>query len=514
MIKDILIVGGGTAGWITAARLAKKYGPESSRPVSVTLIESPNIKTIGVGEGTWPSLRETLEAIGVSETEFIRDCGATFKQGGKFVSWVHDDPDEYYYHPFNLPAGHHEINLAGYWKSDNEATAFADAVDCQARLCEAGLAPKKITTPEFKAISNYAYHLDTNRFGEFLRNICKDKLGVTHIEADVEQVNCADDGYITSVSLADDSTVSADLFIDCTGGRSLLLGQTLGVKFKSCQDVLFVDHALAAQVPHDDSVPVACHTIATAQAAGWIWDIGLQYRRGIGHVYSSAHISDEEVEANLRRYINAIEPNKADDLTFRKIPIKNGYREQFWVKNCVAVGLSAGFVEPLEASAIMLLESAAKMITERLPVDRESMMTVSKMFNRAISERWERIVDFLKLHYAITKRTDNEFWIDNTRPEGMSDTLKEMLAMWRHLPPDELDFVTTSNVFPAASYLYVLLGMQYSCDYGGSMGDKRALSTAKKYLASTDHAYNRLVTELPSHRALLNAVCEHGMQPV
>jgi len=356
--------------------------------------------------------------------------------------------------------------------------------------------------------------LDTHRLGEFLKKFCIEKLGVKHLEMDVLDINCAADGFIESLTLANENTLAGDLFVDCTGGRSLLLGQKLGVKFKSCQDVLFVDQALAAQVPHDESTPVACHTIATAQPAGWIWDIGLQHRRGIGHVYSSSHTTDEQVEAKLTDYISSIESANLNEITFRKIPIKNGYREKFWVKNCIGVGLSSGFVEPLEASAIMLLETAAKFIAERLPVDRETMQTISKKYNDVMLERWERIVDFLKLHYAITQRTDNDFWIDNTRSETIPDSLKEMLALWRRLPPDELDFVNTSNVFPAASYLFVLLGMQYSCDYSDSTGDAQYKETAAKLLAGCEHAYGRLMTDLPDHRTLLNAVCQHGMQPL
>ncbi|MCG8443705.1 MAG: tryptophan 7-halogenase, partial [Caulobacterales bacterium] len=369
-IDRVVVVGGGTAGWLTAGRIARRHGPGSKRPVSVTLIESPNIKTIGVGEGTWPTLRESLEAIGVSETDFVRECNAAFKQGGKFVSWTRDDPGEHYYHPFNLPQGAGAITLAAYWDAAraNDPSPFADAVDCQSRLCEAGLAPKKITTPEYKALSNYAYHLDTDRFGAFLKTHCVERLGVKHILDDVTDAHLSEDGYIDSLSTGHHGALEGDLFVDCTGFRSLLLGRKLGEPLMPRQDVLFVDHALAMQVPYPDAgAPVACQTIATAQSAGWIWDIGLQTRRGVGHVYSSAHTDHETAERALRAYVRAFAPDAADTLSCRLIKIQNGCRDRFWVKNCVAVGLSAGFLEPLEASAIMLVESSAKLLAERLP---------------------------------------------------------------------------------------------------------------------------------------------------
>ena len=516
-IGSVVVVGGGTAGWLTAARIAARHGPDSERPVTVTLIESPNIRTIGVGEGTWPTLRETLEAIGVAEADFVRDCNAAFKQGGKFVSWVHDDPGEFYYHPFNLPQGHGAIGLAPYWdaRRREQPTAFADAVDYQARLCEAGLAPKKLTTPEYRAVSNYAYHLNADRFGVFLKEHCVSKLGVAHVVDDVTEVNCADDGYIDSLSTAHSGPLTGDLFVDCTGFRALLLGQKLGVGLRSHQDVLFVDNALVVQVPYDAAdAPVACQTIGTAQKAGWVFDIGLQSRRGVGYIYSSAHSDHDGAEAELHRYVETIAPGRSADLSYRRIPIQNGYRETFWKNNCVAIGLSAGFLEPLEASAIMLIETAAKLLAERLPANRAVMAPLARAFNDTFHQRWARIIDFLKLHYALTRREDSAFWRDNRRPESIPDSLQQMLQVWRYLPPSELDFLTTSDVFPAASYQYVLLGMQYDVDYRGGVGGRQALATARRYFARNEQALARATAELPSHRALLTAVCEHGLQPV
>ena len=516
-VKKIVIVGGGTAGWLTAARIAKKHSNKKHQPVSVTLIESPNIKTIGVGEGTWPTLRETLEAIGISESDFIRECSATFKQGAQFVSWTRNDASEAYFHPFNLPIGLSSMGLAPYWIEGvcQDKKAFADTVDHQARLSCQGLAPKAITTPEYRAINNYAYHLDTHRLGEFLKKHSVDNLGVKHLVGDVTKVNLDEDGYIKSLDVKDTDRLAGDLFIDCTGARSLLLGQAMEVSFKSCQDTLFVDTAIAAQLPHDqEDQEIACHTISTAQSSGWIWNIGLQHRCGIGHVFSSSHTTSEQAERELRDYIDGITKGASKDLSYRQLKIHNGYRETPWVKNCVGVGLAAGFVEPLEASAIMLLESYAKFIAERLPHDRESMEQISISFNNTMKHRWERIIDFLKLHYAITKRTDSEFWIDNANPRTIPQSLQERLQLWKKMPPNEFDFINTSDVFPAASYQYVLFGMNFDCDYRYIVGDEDAHSKARRYFKQTQQMYLRQQQQLPGHRSLIQSVCQHGMQVI
>jgi tryptophan halogenase len=275
--------------------------------------------------------------------------------------------------------------------------------------------------------------------------------------------------------------------------------------------VLFCDTALAVQVPYDDeTAPVASHTISTAQTAGWTWDIGLPTRRGVGHVYSSAHISDDEAERQLRAYIGPA----ADKLTIRKIPIHGGHRETFWKGNCVAVGLAAGFVEPLESSAIVLVELSAKVIAEQMPVCREVMDVIAARFNDTTHYRWGRIIDFLKLHYAITKRTDTDFWRDNADPATIPERLQHLLTLWRYQSPwfhDEFDRL--DEVFPAASYQYVLYGMDYPTEVESDIlaGETK---TAERALRENRVHTERLCSRLPRHRELLRKVVEHGLQPV
>lgn len=510
-VKNIVIVGGGTAGWLTAAIIAARHKSRMPGGFTVTLVESPNTPIVGVGEGTWPTLRSTLSRVGVSETELFRNCDAAFKQGARFARWTTGEPDEGYYHPLMLPQAFGELNLVPHWLAKGKATTFCDAVSPQGHLCEAGLGPKKITTPEYEALANYSYHLDAGKFAPFMQRHCCEKLGVRHVLADVTKVNVGEDGDIRSITTEQAGDIEGDLFVDCSGFRSLLLGRALGVPFKSCKDVLFCDTALAVQVPYDDeSAPIATHTISTAQSAGWIWDIGLPTRRGVGHVYSSSHTSDDQAERELRAYIGPA----ADKLTIRKIPIHGGHRETCWKGNCVAVGLAAGFVEPLESSAIVLVELSAKIIAEQMPVCREVMDVIASRFNETTEYRWGRIIEFLKLHYAITKRTDTAFWRDNADPATIPDRLQHLLQLWRYQSPwfhDEFDRI--DEVFPAASYQYVLYGMDYPTEIepDALSGDSK---TADRALRDNMVHTQRLRSALPRHRELLRKVVQHGLQPV
>jgi tryptophan halogenase len=510
-VRNIVIVGGGTAGWLTAGVIAAKHRSRIGAGFTVTLVESPNTPIIGVGEGTWPTLRSTLARIGVSETELFRHCDAAFKQGAKFARWTTGTPDDFYYHPLMLPQSFGQVNLVPHWLAREDGRSFCDAVTPQGRLCDDGLAPKTIATAEFEAVANYSYHFDAGKFAPFQQKQSVEKLGVRHVLADVRRVNLAPDGDIRSLDTPQAGEIEGDLFVDCTGFKALLIGETLGVPFVDCGDVLFCDRALAMQVPYDsDSTPIASHTISTAQSAGWIWDIGLPTRRGTGHVYSSRHISDEDAERELRAYVGPA----AKNLTARKIPIRSGHRQTFWKRNCVAVGIAAGFLEPLEASAIVLIELSAKLIAEQMPVCREVMDLIAARFNATTLYRWGRIIDFLKLHYVLTKRTDTAFWRDNLLPETIPKRLQELLLLWSHQSPwfhDEFDRV--EEVFPAASYQYVLYGMGFRTQVdpavlGGEAGQ------AERAMRENAMQTEKLRTKLPRHRDLIRKIVEHGMQTV
>ena len=505
-LKDILVVGGGTAGWLTAAVLASGHNASLESGVRVTLIESPDVSTIGVGEGTWPSMRDTLRRIGVSERDFIRECSASFKQGSKFVGWRTGDDAEFYYHPFSLPQGYVQANLVPYWQAEHANMSFASAFSSQEALCQLGKAPKQPETPEFAAVANYAYHLDAGKFATFLQQHCTQKLGVRHVLDHVAGVNSTTSGDIASLATRANGDLTADLFIDCSGVASLLLGKHYAVPFVSQKDVLFNDRAIAMQVPYTtDDDPIASATIATARSAGWIWDIGLPSRRGIGYVYSSDHESDDQAEQTLRHYVQA-DPRSclSDDIAARRLKFSPGYRREFWHRNCVAVGMSAGFIEPLEASAIALVELSAAMIRDELPANRMVMETVAKRFNQRFSYRWERVIEFLKLHYILSKRTDSEYWKDHCRQESIPGRLGELLDLWKYQPPSRHDFTQTEEIFPSASYQYVLYGMGFKTLPRATSCQRDDFEMADRYFKENQIQIEKQINGLTDNRKLID----------
>jgi tryptophan halogenase len=515
-VRRIVIVGGGSAGWLTAGIVAADHQAVGSRRLEVTLVESPGISPIGVGEGTWPSMRDTLRRIGVSETEFIRECDASFKQGSKFVGWASGRDAEHYYHPFTLPHGYGEANLVAQWQRRHARTAFADLVSFQPLLCERGRAPKQITTPEYAAVANYAYHLDAGKFGQFLQRHCTSRLDVRHVLDHVSAIESRDDGDIKALVTAGHGRVEGDLFIDCTGFSSMLLGQHYRVPLLSVQPVLFNDSALAVQVPYPAAdAAIASHTISTARPAGWIWDIGLQTRRGVGHVYSSAHMSDAEAERILREYVGpGVDRKTADALSPRKLSFQPGYRQTLWHRNCVAVGLSAGFVEPLEASALALVEFSAAAISDQLPPTRGLMDVVAARFNDAFRYRWERAVEFLKLHYSLSTRSDSPYWVEHRAAATTPARLMELLELWRHQPPSRYDFVRIEEVFPAASYQYVLYGMGFRPAPNGAAERPDNAAMAERFFGETAARASATLAGLPTNRALLDHLQTYRLQRI
>lgn len=513
-VRKVVVVGGGSAGWLTAAVIAAEHPAASGAGLEVTLLESPDVGAIGVGEGTWPTMRDTLRRIGVTETAFLRECDASFKQGTKFERWVSGNDSDYYYHPFVLPQGYTETNLVAGWLERHADVPFADLVSFQPHLCARGKAPKQAATPEYAAVANYAYHLDAGKFGQFLRKHCTERLGVRHVLDHVVGIEARDNGDIAALRTKAHGALGGDLFVDCTGLQSLLLGRHLGVAFRSQQHVLFSDTALAVQIPYaDDASPIASQTLSTAQTNGWIWDIGLPTRRGVGHVYSSAHTSDDVAEQELRGYVARTgAPNGS--LSPRKISFAPGYREKFWDRNCLAIGLSAGFIEPLEASALVLVELSAAMLADNMPRTRAGMDIAARRFNDSFTYRWERVIDFLKMHYALTQRADTAFWRDNRREESIPERLREQLRLWRHQPPSRYDLFRVEEVFPSASYQYVLYGMGFRPEPGTLSRRSDDADRADGYFREAAALTGKMLAALPSNRELLGHISRNGLQRI
>ncbi len=496
----VVVVGGGTAGWIAAGLIA------AEQDVDVTLVESPDVPTIGVGEGTWPTMRATLQKIGIDEVDLVQRCDASFKQGTQFIDW--EGVGREYFHPFSLPVDYPSLPLTDYWLDSGASTSFADFVTPQAKVIESGLGPKQAATPQYAHVVNYGYHFDAGKFAALLHSHAVDKLGVHYVSANVKGIESLPDGDIGAVALDTGERLAGDLFIDCTGQRSLLVGQHFGSEFISVKDVLFNDTAIAVQVPHEGANdPIASVTRATAVCTGWIWDIALRTRRGIGHVFSSAHADESEAMESLQAYVRQQFPKTSlNDLAFRTIPFEPGYRERFWVNNCVAIGLSGGFIEPLEASALALIEQATMILNRHFPADRERMRIVEKRFNAKMRYHWQRVIEFLKLHYVLSRRDDSRYWQDSRDLAYCPEELADKLTLWQQQAPWFDDVPYVDELFPAASYQYVLYGMGFK---PGLRRPNRAAGQAERQrvdraLHESAEKARQMETRLPTNRQLLD----------
>lgn len=498
---SILVLGGGAAGWLTAAVLAAEHSRARGGDCEITLVESPDLPTVGVGEGTWPSMRETLRRIGLSELRLFTECDASFKQGSLFSAWRSDSKSDRYYHPFSLPHGYFEMDLATYSGQDN----YAYTVTPQAAVCDASLAPKQLSTPEYAGVLNYGYHFDAVKFGNCLRDHSVKQLGVRHLQAEVEHVEGRGDGSVAALVTRDGQRLTADLFIDCSGSAGVIIGEHLGVGWESKTSVLFNDRALAAQVPHpSQEAPIASVTRSTGRTHGWIWDIGLPTRRGMGYVYSSEFTSGEQAEADFRRFLADEAAIPLDsDLPVRQLRFAPGHRSVFWQGNCVAVGMAAGFIEPLEASALALIEQSAGLIRDLLPAQSSEMEMAAKRFNRQMLAHWDNIIEFLKLHYVLSGRTDSRYWQAHRELSTIPESLRENLSLWRHRPPGRQDFPEAQPLFPPASYRYVLNGMGHPCDFARAPRADRNIERGRALRGELERQLASFRQGLPDNRQLI-----------
>jgi flavin-dependent dehydrogenase len=502
VIKRILIIGGGTAGWITAGYLARTLGAKAQGGVRITLVESPDIGILGVGEGTFPTIRKTLHRIGVDEAALVRDCSATFKQGAKFVHWRHEPgsagPD-HYLHSFQVTQDRGGLDLLSYWLLGVAGNVNWDEVNTpQKRIADAHRAPKLITHENFAGPLNYAYHVDAVKLAGFLRTIAVAN-GVSHVVDTIESVELAEDGSIASVRARETGMIDADLYVDCTGFRAQLIGAAMKIPYRSCRDILFCDKALAVQLPYETaSAPIPSYTISTAHEAGWTWDIGLDTRRGVGYVYSSAHSDAASAERVLRRYLG----KAGEDVQLREIPFNAGYREINWHKNCVAIGLSSGFFEPLEATGIIFVEVAAVMLANLFPWGG-NLEIAARQFNAIMLKRYERARDFIKMHYSLTGRRDTQFWRDNADPASSPDSLHELLDRWRFRPPSSIDIDLNVDLFTESSWQYVLYGMGFETDLTPKAGVFRFHADARAAFEEVQRQVEHGLRTLPTNRELV-----------
>ena len=503
--RNILIVGGGTAGWLTAAYLAKFLDISEDGNLEITLLESPEIGIIGVGEGTFPTIRNTLQFIGIDETHFIRETSATFKQGIRFTDWVsvpREGERRHYFHPFEAPFYTEGASLVSYWLLQDEKTRppFAQAMTIQNRVAQARRAPKRPHQGDLAGPLNYADQFDAASLAQVLAARARE-LGVRHLKGMLTHVALDERGAIGHVETDAHGDLEADLYIDCSGFRAELIGRALGVPFKPVKHALFTDRALACKLPYDrPDGPLESYTIATAHEAGWTWDIGLNGGHGVGCVYSSDHMSDDQAARVLESYTGG----RSLDVTARTIPFEAGYREKQWVKNCVAVGLAGGFLEPLESTGVVLIEAAVGMIAELFP-HNGPVDAPARRFNELMAARFDNIVNFLKLHYCLSKR-EEPFWRDNADPASVPERLQELLEQWRFRPPGRFDFILDLESFAFFNYQYILYGMEFKTDLSPVRDEFPNVAEADKIFAKIKTFSERATHDLPAHRALIQSI--------
>lgn len=457
---SIVIVGGGTAGWLTAAFLQNQLPHTINRAVEITVIEAEDIPTVGVGEATIPSIRQTLAACGIEEHVFLKNCSATFKQGIEFINW-RDDPEiagpNSYFHPFG-----DQVSVAGKdatWQwlqlPAHLRGAYSEQFSVQAEIARSGRTPKGFRDKPYDGALAYAYHLDAGKLAHFLKTRSKER-GVRHVVEKVVQVEREGES-IAALHLGDGRRIAADVFIDCTGFAARLINSDKANPFHSMSDILFVDRAVVTRVDNQSTADIIGYTKSTAQNAGWIWDIALQDRRGIGHVYSSRYIDDDGARDQLAAYVGC----PADALEARRLDMRIGYHERQWRGNTIAVGLASGFLEPLESTGIYLIEMANWAMLEFIP-RYLSGGSAAEPFNAILRNHYENIADFLKLHYCLSNRRDSAFWRDNCDPATIPDSLRDHLAAWQAAVPSVYDFNRTTQCFSATNYKFVLYGMGWA----------------------------------------------------
>jgi hypothetical protein len=467
----ILIVGGGSAGWMTAAYLSKAL----DRGVNISLIESPNIKTIGVGEATFSTIRLFFDFLGLEEEVWMPACNATYKLAIKFVDW--NAERRHFYHPFQRYEAVRGHSLAEWWlKLRRHDEPFDYACFTVPLLCDAKRSPKFMDGMVFDdkvaaylssknptqamVLENlriqypYAYHFDANLIAKFMAGYAQNR-GVLHIEDRVVSVNVLDNGLLESVETQGHGALGADFFVDCTGFQGLLINRTLGEPFISFSESLLCDSAVAMQVPSDDRRDgINPYTTATALSAGWVWDIPLFGRKGTGYVYSGSHLSKGEAEEELRRHLGA----RSNGCSASHIKMRIGRNRNSWSKNCVAIGLSSGFVEPLESTGIFFIQHGIEQLVNHFPTVALNEANI-KSYNKAVADCMDGIRDFLSLHYYASTRSDSEFWKATKRDIVLSDSLAERVSFWKTRLPTPRSIPSSYHGFEAYSYSVMLLGL-------------------------------------------------------
>lgn len=470
-IKKIMIVGGGTSGWMAAAYLNSILNHPQKSNVEIVLLESPEVNIIGVGESTFDTIRNFCAAVELPEGEFLKKTDAVLKHGTYFKGWL-DGGDDEYLHPFEIPQAHDGVNIMNHWvnlhQHGKNQENFGESVTLQVKLAKARKSPRSVhMTGNYEAPLPYSYNFDAILFGRYLREFSTTR-GVGHMVDHVTEVVLDDNGAIKGVKTKENGFQEADFFIDCTGFAAILAKAMGNTDFIDYTPSLLCDEAVAMQPPfkEGDVFDPRPFTTSTAQDAGWIWEIDLYKRRGLGYVFSSQFCDADTAETRLREFVGA----EGKDVDVRHLKMRIGRRKKPWYKNCLCVGLSAGFIEPLEATGIMFIDMGLRFFGEYYPQKPVSQKLIDR-YNHTMGDLLDESRDFIILHYILTRRRDTEFWRTYANDIKVPDTLAGRLELWKHKVPTHTDFSDHVAVFIHSSYNYILYGMEWKHDITpGSVG--------------------------------------------
>ena len=499
---SMVIVGGGTAGWMLAAALSSRC----RRQCNITLVESDDIGTVGVGEATLPSIKAFNDFIGIDEADMMRETQATFKLGIEFIDW--GARGKRYIHPFGTygeSAGvldflQHWLNAHAHSKAEPQTIeAYSYAV----QACHAGKFAKPSTEPDaLDATYAYAYHIDATAYARYLRSRFEGE-NLRRIEGKVLEVNLnPDTGDIAALRLASGEVLQGDYFFDCTGFRSRLLGDTLGVDFDDWSQHLMCNRAVAVPTERSSEQALRPFTRATARSSGWTWNIPLQHRSGNGYVYASDFISDEAALAELNQSLEGRPLAEPKFLQFRA-----GRRVKSWEKNCIAVGLSSGFLEPLESTSLYLIQEAITHFLNLLPAAKPTAHLAAE-FNRLMDVQYARIKDFLILHYHLCERDDSAFWRE-CRAMPIPESLQEKIAIFKKRAYVE---AYEFGLFSRPSWVSVMLGQGLVPQSWHPLVKQTSPRDSAAKIAQLRERITQQVNTMPEHQQFLHHFCEEPAQ--
>jgi tryptophan halogenase len=487
-IKKVVIAGGGTAGWMAAALLSKTLG----KVIDVTLIESDEIGTVGVGEATIPPLVTYLRLLDIKEQDFMAATQGTFKLGILFENWK--DVNDKYLHPFGTTGKDHwTAGFQHFWLKDRERGSTVEYGD----YCLESVAARKGKFAHLpKQGLNYAFHIDATLFAGFLREFSK-PLGVNRIEGKIVDINMhPESGFIKSLKLESGQVVEGDLFIDCTGFRGLLIEQTLHTGYEDWTHWLPCDRAVALQT--DSTIEAIPYTRAIAHHAGWQWRIPLQHRVGNGLVYCSGYMSDDEARAYLLKNIVGGHRGKPRVLKFA-----TGRRKKNWNKNVVALGLASGFVEPLESTSIHLIQQGIIRLMQLFPHQGIRQTDIDEYNTQSLTEI-EYIRDFIILHYKVTNRQDTPFW-NYCRTMDVPDSLAHRIQLFR-----ETGCVIRAreDLFKENSWIQVMLGQGIIPEQFHQVANVMSDEELTRFMQNIKSRVDQTVAKLPQHEAYVVQYCK------